>query len=55
MQRRRVLPKFLRTDLSAHVLLKNRVVVLEYLRSLSEQSNVSLQETCILAWGHIAR
>ena len=51
----RTLPMFLRCDSHAANLSKNRVIALDFLRGLSEQSNTSLQETCVLAWGQIAR
>ena len=37
------------------ILRKNRIVALDFLRTLSEKSELALQETCILAWGQIAR
>ena len=52
---RRTLPAFLQCDPHVVILSKNRVIALDFLRSLSEQSNMSLQETCVLAWGQLAR
>lgn len=37
------------------ILRNNRVVALDFLRTLSEKSELVLQETCIQAWGQIAR
>lgn len=37
------------------IVLKNRHIVLDFLRTLSDQNDLALQETCILAWGQIAR
>ncbi|KAL8900267.1 MAG: hypothetical protein Q9207_005780 [Kuettlingeria erythrocarpa] len=51
----RLLPAFLRQDIDEEILKGNRVAVLDCLRSLSERCELSLQETCILAWGQIAR
>lgn len=51
----RLLPAFFRQDIDEEILGGNRVAVLDYLRSLSERCELSLQETCILAWGQIAR
>ena len=34
---------------------QNRLVALDYLRGLTDQGDLSLQETCILSWGQIAR
>ncbi|KAL8939500.1 MAG: hypothetical protein Q9216_003328 [Gyalolechia sp. 2 TL-2023] len=51
----RLLPTFLRNDIDEDLLRRNRVLALDFLRSLSEKSELSLQETCILAWGQIAR
>ena len=52
---RRLLPSFLRDDIDEEVLGRNRVSILDFLRSLSEKSELALQETCILAWGQVAR
>ncbi len=46
---------FLRSSPQLTTLSENRLLILDFLRGLSEQSNTSLQETCILAWGQIAR
>lgn len=51
----RTLPVFLRDSLEPSVSSQNRLVALDFLRSLSDRGDVSLQETCILAWGQIAR
>lgn len=48
-------PAFLRNDIDEEILKRNRITVLDYLRSLSEKCELALQETCILAWGQIAR
>ena len=52
---RRTLPVFMQGALSPSIVLKNQRVVLDFLRTLSDQNNLVLQETCILAWGQIAR
>ncbi|KAL8891174.1 MAG: hypothetical protein Q9215_001770 [Flavoplaca cf. flavocitrina] len=49
------LPSFLRIDLDDVTLRRNRVSALDFLRNLSEKSELASQETCILAWGQIAR
>ncbi|KAL9039802.1 MAG: hypothetical protein Q9180_002315, partial [Flavoplaca navasiana] len=49
------LPSFLRNDLDDVTLRRNRVSALDFLRNLSEKSELASQETCILAWGQIAR
>ncbi|KAL8774573.1 MAG: hypothetical protein Q9209_000946 [Squamulea sp. 1 TL-2023] len=51
----RTLPAFLRSDLDHVVLRRNSVSALDFLRNLSEKSELSSQETCILAWGQVAR
>ncbi|KAL9594565.1 MAG: hypothetical protein Q9179_005333, partial [Wetmoreana sp. 5 TL-2023] len=51
----RTLPSFLHPNIEDMTLRRNRVSALEFLRSLSEKSELALQETCILAWGQIAR
>lgn len=51
----RLLPAFFRHDIEEETLRRNRIAVLDYLRSLSERCELALQETCILAWGQIAR
>ncbi|KAL9604378.1 MAG: hypothetical protein Q9219_000566 [cf. Caloplaca sp. 3 TL-2023] len=50
----RLLPSFLRNDIDEDILRHNRVLALDFLRSLSEKSELALQETCILAWGQVA-
>lgn len=52
---RRTIPIFLQDGLSEDILLKNRICVLDFLRTLSETSELGIQETCILAWGQIAQ
>ncbi len=52
---RHTLPSFLRIDLDDVTLRRNRVSALDFLRNLSEKSELASQETCILAWGQIAR
>ena len=51
----RTLPVFLRTSLDSSICSKNLLVVLDFLRNLSERGDIALQETCILAWGQVAR
>ncbi|KAL8849305.1 MAG: hypothetical protein Q9221_005715 [Calogaya cf. arnoldii] len=51
----RTLPSFLRSDLEHVMLRRNSVSALDFLRNLSERSELASQETCILAWGQIAR
>ena len=53
--RRRTLPIFLRNVADTEISVRNRKVALDVLRKLSEQSDLALQETCVLAWGQIAR
>ena len=45
----------MQSALSPSIVLKNQRVVLDFLRTLSDQNDLALQETCILAWGQIAR
>lgn len=52
---RRTLPVFFQAAPATSILKKNRLVAIDFLRSLSEKSDLSLQETCILTWGQIAR
>ncbi|KAL9130247.1 MAG: hypothetical protein Q9217_001540 [Psora testacea] len=51
----RALPVFLRQAVGCELALENRLLTLDYMRSLSDQGDVTVQETCILAWGQIAR
>ncbi|KAI4102058.1 MAG: hypothetical protein L6R37_004617 [Teloschistes peruensis] len=51
----RTIPMFLSVRTDEMVSRRNRVSALEFLRNLSEKSELALQETCILAWGQIAR
>lgn len=53
--RRRTLPVFLQDVADTEISLRNRKVALDVLRKLSEQSDLALQETCVLAWGQVAR
>lgn len=53
--RRRTLPIFLQNVPDTEISIRNRKVALDVLRKLSEQSDLALQETCVLAWGQIAR
>ena len=52
---RRSLPVFLQISIGRGILQNNCRVLLESLRALSADSDTMLQETCILAWGQIAR
>ena len=52
---RRTLPVFLQDITDTEISLRNRKVALDVLRKLSEQSDLALQETCVLAWGQVAR
>ena len=52
---RRSLSVFLRDSIGRDVLQNNYRVLLENLRALSADSDTMLQETCILAWGQVAR
>ncbi|KAL8641328.1 MAG: hypothetical protein Q9228_001843 [Teloschistes exilis] len=51
----RTIPMFLSVRTDEMVSRRNRVSALDFLRNLSEKSELALQETCILAWGQIAR
>lgn len=52
---RRTLPVFMQGALNPSVVLKNRHIFLDFLRTLSDQNDLALQETCVLAWGQFAR
>ena len=52
---RRALPAFLQTRISQVILERNHRIVLESLRALSADGNTMVQETCVLAWGQVAR
>lgn len=52
---RRTLPIFLQSLMPTLLLVKNRLVVIDVLRNLSDQNDLALQETSILAWGQAAR
>ena len=45
---------FLEDRVGVGFIRQNRVIALDVLRTLSRESDVSLQETCVLAWGQIA-
>ena len=51
----RTLPVFLRDSPESSLYSKNRFVALDFLKSLSDRGDLALKETCILAWGQIAR
>lgn len=51
---RRTLPVFLQDGIDDGVLLKNRAHVLNFLRNLSDDGELGIQETCVIAWGQIA-
>ena len=52
---RRTLPVFMPLTLRRSIVLKNRHIILDFLRTMSDQNDLALQETGILAWGQIAR
>ena len=51
----RTLTVFLRGYVDKNYLRQNRVSALDTLRNLSESNELAIQETCILAWGQIAK
>ena len=51
---RQTLTVFLEDRVGTGFLRQNRIIALDVLRTLSQNSDVSLQETCVLAWGQIA-
>ncbi|KAI9793452.1 MAG: serine/threonine-protein kinase M1 [Candelina submexicana] len=51
----RTLPLFLRKNIEDDVLRRNRILALDFLRSVSEKNELALQETCIITWAQIAR
>jgi serine/threonine-protein kinase ATR len=51
----RTLAAFLRESIEDEILQKNRVDVLEFLQLMSESAPAHQEETCIMAWGQIAR
>ncbi|KAI9721086.1 MAG: hypothetical protein M1812_002567 [Candelaria pacifica] len=51
----RTLPSFLKSDIEDEVLRRNRMLALDFLRSVSEKNELASQETCILTWAQIAR
>jgi hypothetical protein len=52
---RRTLPLFLQDGIDSGTLLNNRARALNFLRTLSDDGELRIQETCVLAWGQIAR
>ncbi|KAI9782590.1 MAG: serine/threonine-protein kinase M1 [Geoglossum umbratile] len=50
----RTLPVFLKQSLKSEVLQENRIVALDFLRKVSDKNELSLQETCVLAWAQVA-
>ncbi len=51
----RTMSVFLRDTLVDSPAPENRVLALDFLRNLSDQGDLALQETCILTWGQVAR
>ncbi len=51
---RRTLPVFLQDGIDEDILSQNRARALNFLRSLSDDGELAIQETCVLAWGQIA-
>ena len=49
------LPLFLNGRVDSLILAKNCALALDYLRNLSEHGGLALQESCILAFGQVAR
>lgn len=52
---RRTLPSFVGFDHDGNILKDNRVMIIEFLRTLSEGNDLLLQETCVLAWSQLGR
>lgn len=52
---RRTLPSFVGFDHDGNILKDNRVMIIEFLRTLSEGDDPPLQETCVLAWSQLGR
>lgn len=52
---RRTLHVFLRTDIECLTLNDNRIRIFDFLRSLSANGDLALQETCILSWAQLAK
>lgn len=52
---RRTLPSFVGFDHDGDILKNNRVMIIEFLRTLSEGDDPPLQETCVLAWSQLGR
>ena len=54
MLTRRMLPVFLQDGIDEGVLSSNRARALNFLRTLSDDGELGIQETCVTAWGQIA-
>ena len=52
---RRTLPVFIKSISHSSIILNNKHIVLDVLRTISDQNDLALHETAILAWGQIAR
>ena len=52
---RQTITVYLEHHTNTEFIRQNRKIVLEHLRSLSTKSDAAIQETCILAWGQVAR
>ena len=52
---RRTLPVFMKSIFNSSIILNNQHIVLDVLRTISDQNDLALHETAILAWGQIAR
>ena len=51
----RAMPFLLAGRVPEKVRSKNRLIALDFMRNLSDRSDLGLQETCILAWSQLAR
>lgn len=49
-----MLPVFLQDGIEEGVCSSNRARALNFLRTLSDDGELGIQETCVAAWGQIA-
>jgi len=52
---RRTLPSYVSFKYGEELLRMNRIMIIEFLRALSDNDEGQFQETCVLAWSQFGR
>lgn len=52
---RRTLPSYVSFKHGEELLRTNRIMIIDFLRALSDNDEGQLQETCVLAWSQFGR